>query len=87
MSIVRCERCDRYIDLDYDCEVFSKEEIPILDVKGCDMVCFGCLSEEEANALDSICPECGEQRADDVRVKHGMKCGFCAYGKGEDDGK
>ena len=27
-----------------------------------------------------ICPECGEYRPDDERVKNGMKCGQCAYG-------
>jgi len=27
-----------------------------------------------------ICPECGEYRPDDDRVKNGMKCGQCAYG-------
>ena len=26
-----------------------------------------------------ICPECGEHRPDDNRVKAGMKCGHCAY--------
>jgi len=26
-----------------------------------------------------ICPECGEDRPDDERVRAGMKCGFCAY--------
>jgi len=26
-----------------------------------------------------ICPECGQYRPDDERVKHGMKCRFCAY--------
>ncbi len=35
-------------------------------------------------ALDIIygldrCPECGEPRPDDDRVKCGMKCRFCAY--------
>lgn len=27
-----------------------------------------------------ICPECGEYRPDDERVKNGMKCRYCAYG-------
>ena len=27
-----------------------------------------------------ICPECGEHRPGDARVKAGMKCGLCAYG-------
>jgi len=26
-----------------------------------------------------ICPECGQQRPDDERVKAGMKCVECAY--------
>lgn len=28
---------------------------------------------------ESICPECGECRPDDERVKAGMKCSYCAY--------
>lgn len=31
----------------------------------------------------NTCPECGEERTGDDRVKNGMKCRFCAYG-GED---
>lgn len=27
-----------------------------------------------------LCPECGEPRPDDDRVKAGMKCTQCAYG-------
>jgi len=27
-----------------------------------------------------ICPECGEERPDDERVRAGIKCGRCAYG-------
>jgi hypothetical protein len=27
-----------------------------------------------------ICPECGQHRPGDERVKAGMKCGLCAYG-------
>jgi len=27
-----------------------------------------------------ICPECGQFRPDDERVKAGMKCSYCAYG-------
>ena len=30
-----------------------------------------------------VCPECGEFKPDDDRVKAGMKCGPCAYGAGE----
>ena len=26
-----------------------------------------------------LCPECGELKPDDDRVKNGMKCGQCAY--------
>ena len=29
-----------------------------------------------------VCPECGEHKPDDNRVKAGMKCGSCAYGQG-----
>jgi hypothetical protein len=36
--------------------------------------------------LPNNCPECGEYRPDDERVKMGMKCGHCAYGDlGEDN--
>ena len=27
----------------------------------------------------TICPECGEERPDDTRVKEDMKCSYCAY--------
>ncbi len=30
-----------------------------------------------------ICPECGQVRGDDERVKAGMRCRFCAYGEEE----
>jgi len=29
--------------------------------------------------VNIVCPECGEERPDDDRVKNGMKCCFCAY--------
>ena len=35
---------------------------------------------------DGICPECGEIREDDGRVKAGMKCSYCAYGYPVDTG-
>ena len=33
--------------------------------------------------LDEFCPECQQHRPDDERVKAGMKCGECAYGRVE----
>jgi predicted Zn-ribbon and HTH transcriptional regulator len=30
------------------------------------------------------CPECGEPRPDDDRVRAGMKCSICAYGAGQE---
>lgn len=33
------------------------------------------------NESTLICPECGEPRPDDDRVKAGMKCTQCAYGQ------
>lgn len=36
---------------------------------------WGCYED-----LGIACPECGEPRPDDDRVKNGMKCGQCAYG-------
>lgn len=32
---------------------------------------------------EAPCPECGENRLDDDRVKNGMKCGQCAYSESE----
>ena len=55
MGIVRCDRCDRYIDLDYNVKVFTKDQIPNLRVTTeWDWVCFECLDEEEAEALDEL---------------------------------
>ncbi len=34
---------------------------------------------ELASKRNIICPECGEVRPDDERVKAGMKCFSCAY--------
>ena len=34
---------------------------------------------EHAGKAPPLCPECGEERADDDRVRAGMKCRFCAY--------
>jgi len=53
MGVVRCERCDQYIDLDYNCEVFTKNEIPGLAVQNeFDWVCFDCLTDNEAEELE-----------------------------------
>ena len=38
----------------------------------------GCDDPQTRSA--DICPECGEHRPDDYRVKNRMKCGLCAYG-------
>ena len=35
--------------------------------------------EDEYIERNNICPECGEERPDDDRVKQGMKCNHCAY--------
>lgn len=37
-------------------------------------------SEATKSNVNTVCPECGEKRPDDLRVKAGMKCGGCAYG-------
>lgn len=37
---------------------------------------------EEWRVEYEICPECGQVRPGDERVKAGMKCGFCALGYG-----
>ena len=55
MGVVRCDRCDRYIDLDYNVEVFTKDQIPNLRVTNeWDWVCFDCLDDDEAEALDEM---------------------------------
>ena len=41
-------------------------------------LCENCFEDWQAK---NTCPECGEERPDDDRVKAGMKCGFCAYGQ------
>jgi len=33
----------------------------------------------EFESWDDVCPECGQHRPDDERVRNGMKCSFCAY--------
>ena len=50
MSVVRCERGDHYIDLDFNCEVFTKDQIPSLPDD--DWVCFECLTDAEAKELE-----------------------------------
>lgn len=36
---------------------------------------------------DSKCPECGQERIDDDRVKNGMKCAKCAGYYDQKEGK
>jgi len=52
MGVVRCIRCDSWIDLDYNVEVFTNDQIPNLTKDDCDWVCFECLTDEEAEKLD-----------------------------------
>lgn len=41
------------------------------------------ISRECRGFNDMICPECGEKRPNDDRVRYGMKCAICAgYGEG-----
>ena len=54
MGVVRCERCDSWIDLDYNCEVFTNDQIPGLTKDYGDWVCFECLTDEEAEKLGGI---------------------------------
>jgi len=43
------------------------------------LVCAPCKRENDK----MTCPECGQPRPNDERVKNGMKCGICAgYGEG-----
>lgn len=54
MACVICDRCNSLIDLDYNVEVFTKDQIPNLDVgEAWDWVCFECLTEEEAEELEN----------------------------------
>lgn len=69
MGVVRCQRCGKFIDLDYNVE--DGVVLP----NGIDWSCFNCC---EAN--NEVCLECGEPKPEDDRVKAGMKCGPCAYG-------
>jgi len=53
MSVIICCRCDRMIDLDYDCTPVTKSELPQLDVKSeFDWVCETCLSVRELDILN-----------------------------------
>jgi len=52
MGVVRCSRCDRFIDLDYDCEVYTNDQIPFLCKDDSDWVCFDCLTDVEAERLE-----------------------------------
>ena len=38
-----------------------------------------------AQECADVCPECGNHRPGDARVKAGMKCGLCAYAYLPDD--
>ena len=51
MSIVRCDRCDKMIDLDLS-EAFTNDDIPGLDVPDYEWVCFECLTDKEATELE-----------------------------------
>ena len=52
MSVIRCCRCEVYIDTDIDVEVFTNEEIPELTKNDFDWVCFSCLTNEEAKRIE-----------------------------------
>lgn len=52
MGVVRCERCDAWIDLDYNTEVFTSDQIPGLDATEFGWVCFECLTDEEVKILE-----------------------------------
>ena len=52
MGVVICVRCDRMIDLDFDCEVFTNDQIPGLTKDASDWVCFSCLTDDEAEKLE-----------------------------------
>ena len=53
MGVVRCVRCDSYIDLDYNVEVFTKDQIPNLDCGSCDWICLECLNKLELEELEA----------------------------------
>ena len=52
MGVVRCIRCDQYIDMDYNVEVFTNDQIPNLAPEDWDYVCFECLTDKEAEKLE-----------------------------------
>ena len=47
MAVVRCERCDSYVDLDWNVE-------DIIYINN-DAVCIGCATEEEVHTFDAEC--------------------------------
>ena len=54
MAVVRCERCDMRIDLDWDCEVFTNDDIKGLSSNDLDYVCLNCLTDEEAERCEDV---------------------------------
>jgi len=53
VSVIKCYRCDRLIDLDFDCTPITKAELPLLDVESeFDWVCEFCLSVRELDLLN-----------------------------------
>lgn len=66
---VRCSRCLEV--LESVAGVAVVEDAPIL--------CYALFCASCAQALASVCPECGRECPEDERVAGGMKCGNCAY--------
>ena len=52
MSVIRCIRCEQFIDMNYNPEVFTNEQIPGLAKNDFDWVCFDCLTDEEYEVIE-----------------------------------
>ena len=66
MGVVKCDRCDSYIDLDWNVEdiiYIGEKDIP---------VCIGCASEEEVDTFKRECEE-EYQRKSAIRKRRNMK--------------
>ena len=53
MGVVRCERCDQMIDLDWNVDdVICKVDYPFIDCSEFGWVCINCLTDEESEKLE-----------------------------------
>ena len=79
MAVIMCYRCDRTIDLDWDCTPVTKLDLPTLDAPEGEYVCETCLSERELKQLNGewtyTCQSCGKEQEESLHDnKYCLKC-------------